>query len=163
MAERWRAMFPDTVNEVAARLVAAVVASTAVVMLVTDAWWLLVPLAYGFVARVVAGPRYSPLALLVTRVVVPRLPIDERPVAGSPKRFAQGIGATLSSLALLAWIVGATGLAALLVAMIAIAATLEAALGFCLGCKLYGLLARAGVIGDADCPECADISLRSAR
>ena len=26
--------------------------------------WILVPLAYGFVARVAAGPRYSPLGLL---------------------------------------------------------------------------------------------------
>lgn len=156
-------MFPDTVNEIAARMVAGVVAATAVVILVTQAWWLLVPLAYGFVARVVAGPRFSPLALVVTRVVVPRLSIEPRPVAGSPKRFAQGIGATLSSLALVAWLVGATGASAVLVAMIAAAASLEAGLGFCLGCKMYGLLANAGVISDAECEDCADISLRLSR
>ena len=35
--------------------------------------WIIVPLAYGFVARVTSGPRFSPLGLAVTRVVRPRL------------------------------------------------------------------------------------------
>ena len=69
------------------------------------AHWLLVPLALGFVARVAAGPKISPLALLVTRVVTPRLGVPEKLVPGPPKRFAQGIGAALSVVALLSWAV----------------------------------------------------------
>jgi hypothetical protein len=33
-------------------------------------------------------------------------------------------------------------------------ATLEAVAGFCLGCVIYGFLARAGLVGKDDCPTC---------
>lgn len=161
MLETLRTSFPETVNEVAARVVAGVVAATSLVIVVTGAHWLLVPLAYGFVARVLAGPRFSPLALLATRVIVPRLPAEPRMVAGAPKRFAQGIGAALSLTALVAWLAGAPGAATVLVAMIAVAASLEAALAFCLGCKVYGLLVRAGVVAEPTCLDCADITRRA--
>ena len=52
--------FPTTINEKAARVVAGVVALTALIALVTGAYWLLVPLAYGFWARVLTGPTLSP-------------------------------------------------------------------------------------------------------
>jgi len=126
--------------------------------------WLLVPLAYGFVARVAAGPTLSPLGRLATGVVVPALPIPARPVDGPPKRFAQGIGATLSVAAMgghLAF--GATNVALVLVAAIAVAATLEAVLGFCIGCKVFAALIRAGVLPEAACASCRDLSLRRSR
>ncbi len=161
MLETLRTSFPETVNEVAARVVAGVVAATGLVIVVTGAHWLLVPLAYGFVARMLAGPRFSPLALLATGVIVPRLPAEPKMVAGGPKRFAQGIGAALSLTALVAWLTGAPGAATVLVAMIAVAASLEAALAFCLGCKVYGLLVRAGVVAEPTCLDCADITRRA--
>ena len=155
--------FPNPVNEVAARLVAAGVVVLCLTILVTGRQWLLVPLAYGFVARVLAGPRLSPLGLLVTKVAVPRLPIDARPVPGPPKRFAQGIGATLSVGAVVAAVLGATGLAWLLVAAIAVAATLESVLAICLGCKVFAVLMRVGVVPDSVCAECSDLTTRLAR
>src|SRR3954451_24506290 len=91
--------FPRIVDEVSVRMVAAVVAPTALVALLTGAAWLALPLAAGFLLRVAAGPRLSPLALLVTRVVRPRVPLRERPAAGPPKRFAQAMGATSTSTA----------------------------------------------------------------
>jgi hypothetical protein len=154
--------FPNPVNEVAARLVAAGVVVQALAFLVTQWPVLLVTLAGGFVLRVLAGPRISPLALLVTRVVVPRLPLPAKPVPGPPKRFAQGIGATLSVSALVAWLAGATGLAVVLVAMVAIAATLEAALALCLGCHAFALLMRVGVIPPDVCVACNDLPARLA-
>jgi hypothetical protein len=154
--------FPNPVNEVAARLVATGVVLLCLAILVTLELWLIVPLAYGFVARVLTGPRLSPLGLAVTRVVVPRLPVDPRPVPGPPKRFAQGIGAVLSVGALVAAIFGASTLALLLVGAIAIAAFLEAAFAFCLGCKVFALLVRVGVVPEAICAECADVSARLA-
>jgi hypothetical protein len=154
--------FPNPVNEVAARLVAAGVVVQAVAFLVTRWPVLLVTLAVGFVLRVAAGPRFSPLALLVTRVVVPRLPVPAKLVPGPPKRFAQGIGATLSVGALFAWLAGATGLAMVLVSMIAVAATLEAALALCVGCRLFALLMRLGVIPPEVCVACNDLPARLA-
>jgi hypothetical protein len=44
---------------------------------------------------------------------------------------------------------------------VAVAATLEAAFAFCLGCKVYGVLIRLGVVPDTSCAACADLSLRS--
>ena len=58
--------FPDPVDETSARLVAAGVVVQAVVFLLVREGWLLVPLVYGFAARVAAGPTFSPLGQLVT-------------------------------------------------------------------------------------------------
>jgi hypothetical protein len=154
--------FPNPVNEVAARLVAAGVVVQAVAFLVSGWPLWLVTLAAGFVLRVLAGPRVSPLALLVTRVVVPRLSVPAKPVPGPPKRFAQGIGAALSVAALVAWLAGATGLAMVLVAMILVAATLEAVFAVCLGCKGFALLMRAGIIPPEVCVACNDVPARLA-
>lgn len=152
--------FPNPVNETSARLVAAGVVPQAVAFLVVREWWVLVPLAYGFVARVVSGPAFSPLGLFVTKAVTPRLAVQHRFVAGPPKRFAQGIGAAFSVGALLASAFGAVGLAMALIAGLAVAAFLEAAFALCLGCIAFAQLMRAGVIPDAVCVECADISAR---
>jgi hypothetical protein len=154
--------FPNPVNEVAARVVAAGVVALSLLILATGWTWLVALLAYGFVARVAAGPRFSPLALLATRLIVPSLRVAPRPVPGPPKRFAQAIGATLSVAAAVAHFgFAATGAAQLLVGAIAVAATLEAALGFCLGCAIFARLMRLGVIPDRVCAECANLSLRT--
>ena len=147
--------FPNPVNEVAARLVAAGVLALSVVELVTRDRWLLIPIAYGFVARVLTGPKLSPLGRLVTSVVVPRQPLHPRFVPGPPKRFAQGIGATLTTLALVAWLAGALGISDVLVGLLIVAAALESVFALCLGCKLFGVLMRAGVIPDRICLQCA--------
>ena len=87
--------FPNPVNEVSARIVAGGVVLLCATTLLLDQRLLLIPLAYGFVARVVSGPTLSPLGQLATRVIAPRLPVEPKLVPGPPKRFAQGIGATL--------------------------------------------------------------------
>jgi hypothetical protein len=147
--------FPDPVNEVAARLVAAGVVALGVAIIALDQPWLLVVLAYGFVARVAAGPRFSPLGLLVTKVVVPRLPVAPRPVPGPPKRFAQAIGVVFSVSALvLALVLGLTTAGYLVLGGLIVAASLEAFAGVCLGCKAFALLMRAGVIPQEVCERC---------
>jgi hypothetical protein len=152
--------FPRTVNEYAARTVAAGVVVICATTLLTGWYWLTIPLAYGFLARVLTGPTLSPLGQLATRVIAPALPLAPRPTAGVPKRFAQGIGATLSTAALISWLAGSTLASGVFVAMILAAATLESVFGFCLGCAIFARLMRAGVIPEAVCEECADISRR---
>src|SRR5271165_3589520 len=99
---RLRALFsfPNPVNEVSARLVAAGVVLMCVATIAFNLKWATAVIAYGFVARVLTGPTLSPLGQFVTRVVTPRLGLRERPVAGPPKRFAQGIGVAFSVSAL---------------------------------------------------------------
>lgn len=154
--------FPDPVNEVSARLVAAGVMVMCAAAL-AGATWVIAVLAYGFVARVATGPTLSPLGQIVTRVVTPRVPVAPRPVPGPPKRFAQGIGAALSvTAAILHFAVGATGAALALVAAILMAATLEAVAGFCAGCWLFARLIDAGLVPAYVCADCADLSRRHA-
>jgi hypothetical protein len=152
--------FPNPVNELAARTVAAGVVVLCVATLVTGQAWILVPLAYGFWARVLTGPTLSPLGQLATRVVAPRLG-PPRPVAGPPKRFAQAIGVAFSSTALvLYYAAGWTTATWVVVTLLAAAAFLESALGICLGCIAFGVLMKLGVVPDEVCAACADISIR---
>ena len=155
--------FPNPVNEVSARLVAAGVVLMTLGILVLGQTWLLAPLAYGFVARVLTGPTLSPLGQFVTRVLTPALPFEAKLVPGPPKRFAQGIGATLSVSAAVAHFgFGSTGVAVVLVGMITMAASLEAIVGFCLGCKLFALLMKAGIVPEETCEACNNLALRRA-
>src|SRR5437763_6656366 len=152
--------FPNPVNEKAARVVAGTVLIAAIVILATGWYWLLIPLAYGFWARVLTGPTLSPLGWTAQNVIAPRLGA-RRPVPGPPKRFAQGIGAAVSTtapvLALPLWLhTAATAVLGVLV----IAAGLESIFAICLGCIMFGWLLRAGLVPDEVCAECADISGR---
>jgi Domain of unknown function (DUF4395) len=151
--------FPRTINEKAARVVAGVVAITGLVALLVPAHWLVIPLAYGFWARVLTGPRLSPLGALASRVIAPRLG-EPKIVPGPPKRFAQAMGAAITTAAVVALALGARGLVELLLVLLVAAATLESALAFCVGCQIFGLLMRAGLIPDAICAECGDIWAR---
>jgi Domain of unknown function (DUF4395) len=151
--------FPRTINEKAARVVAGVVALTGLVALLVPAQWLVIPLAYGFWARVLTGPRLSPLGALASRVVAPRLG-EPKVVAGPPKRFAQAMGAAITTAAVVALALGASGVVTVLLVLLVAAATLESALAFCAGCQIFGLLIRAGVIPDEICAECGDIWAR---
>jgi hypothetical protein len=156
--------FPDPVNEVSARLVATGVVVMSVVAVAFDVPWLLAVIAYGFVARVLTGPRLSPLGLLVTRVITPRLGLAARPVPGPPKRFAQGMGAVFSVTAsILALGFGLRGAAYILMGLLVVAASLEAFAGYCLGCRVFALLMRAGIIPESVCEECADLWSRAPR
>ena len=149
--------FPRTLNEKAARTVAFVVLLAGILILATGWFWLLVPLAYGFGARVLAGPTFSPLAQFAVRVAAPRLG-EPNMVSGPPKRFAQGMGFAMTSAgAALALGFGATGAATVIVACLIVAAALESLLAYCVGCKVFGLLMRAGVVPEEICAECADI------
>jgi hypothetical protein len=152
--------FPRTVNEKAARTVAAGVVAMALLTIATGWFWLTIPLAYGFWARVLTGPTLSPLGQLATRVVAPRLGAP-KVVPGPPKRFAQAMGLVMSTTALvLGLALGLETAAAVVLLALAAAASLEAFAGVCLGCEIFRVLMRAGVVPETVCLECADIWAR---
>lgn len=147
--------FPHPVNEVSARIVAGTVVVLAVLTIALDVPWLTAVIAYGFVARVLTGPTLSPLGQIVTRWVTPRLPFEPKFVPGPPKRFAQGIGAVFSvTAAVLALGFGDTGSAYVVLGLLAVAAALEAVFAFCLGCKVFALLIKTGLIPEQVCARC---------
>jgi hypothetical protein len=152
--------FPNPVNEKAARVVAGAVLATVLVMVATGWYWLLIPLAYGFWARVLTGPKLSPLGLVASRVIAPRLGPPKH-VPGPPKRFAQGTGAAMSTLALILFFgVGSAAATDVVLAMFVVAAGLESVFAICIGCNVYWQLERHGVV--PECEDCRDISARFA-
>lgn len=157
--------FPDVVNEYAARTVAAGVVTLTALYVVTGSGWLLIPLVYGFWARVLAGPRFSPLGLFATKIVAPPRGgwrgLRVRLVPGPPKRFAQGIGAALSTLGGVLHLAGLATAPQIVIGAITGAAFAEAAFGFCLGCVIFGKLMAAGLISESVCDACNDLSLRT--
>ena len=155
--------FPEIVNDYAARCTAALVVGLAVITVLVPSplqTWLAGALVLGFALRVAGGPRYSPFGRLSVHVLAPRVSTEPKMVAGAPKRFAQTIGLVMSSVAFALFLAGlATAGVVVLVVLIA-AALAEAALGFCLGCWIYGQLQRAGVVSEDACVDCADIWAR---
>ncbi|MHC6593020.1 DUF4395 domain-containing protein [Arthrobacter sp. C152] len=151
--------FPNPVNEYAARVTAGLVVLLAAVTAAAGSVWGLLAIAVGFWLRVLFGPRISPLALLSVKIITPRLG-KVKLVPGPPKRFAQGIGAAVSTAALLLLAAGAAPAAWTLLGILVAAASLEAFAGFCLGCAIFGFLQRRGLIPDDVCEACNDISLR---
>lgn len=152
--------FPNPVNETSARIVATGAVGMSVLFVITGNPWVLVPLTYGFVARVLTGPLLSPLGRIATEVITPRLKRDHVFVAGPPKRFAQGIGAVFSVTASVLWILDLETASRVVIFMLAGAASLEAFVGYCLGCAIFSRLMRWGVIPASVCEECNDISAR---
>ena len=152
--------FPNPVNEKAARVVAGVVLIAVLVILATGAYWLLIPLAYGFWARVLTGPTLSPLGWAAQNVVAPRLG-PKKPVPGPPKRFAQGMGAAMATAALVFGPILRYDTAAdAILGLFVVAAGLESIFAICLGCQVFAGLMRVGVIPESVCEECADVSRR---
>jgi Domain of unknown function (DUF4395) len=150
--------FPNPVNETSARLVAGSVAVLALLTIAFQQGWLIPVLAYGFVARTLTGPKLSPLGLVATRIVTPRLHVSHRYSPGPAKRFAQAVGAVFTVAAtILYYAAGQHTAAFALVGVIVVFASLEAAFGLCVGCKTFYLGMRLGLVPPSICEDCARI------
>ncbi|GAB2916770.1 DUF4395 domain-containing protein [Rhodococcus aerolatus] len=88
------------------------------------------------------GPRRSPYGALFARVVAPRLsPVTERePVP--PLRFAQLVGFGFALVGTAGFLLSAPLVGAVATGFALVAALLNAAFDFCLGCQLYPLVRR---------------------
>ena len=149
-------------NEKAARVVAGVVLATVLVILATGAYWLLIPLAYGFWARVLTGPTLSPLGWAAQNVIAPRLG-PKKPVPGPAQAVRAGDGGGDGDRSARARsVLGLDTAADVILGLFVIAAGLESIFAVCLGCHVFSLLMRAGLVPESVCEECADISLRLA-
>jgi len=154
--------FPNPVNDASARTVALGVVTMSLIALLTNQSWLLIVLTYGFIARLATGPTLSPLGQFAVRVAGPRLVKWQKFVPGPPKRFAQGIGAVLTSAATIVWLSIGWSVARWILLPLIAAASLEGFFGFCLGCTAFGWLIRAGLVPESVCAECGDLSARYA-
>lgn len=94
----------------------------------------------------VLSPRTQPWAVLFRTVVRPRLSAPKELEDPRPPRFAQGVGLIVVVVGLVLQLLGVPLALPIATAAAFVAAFLNAAFGFCLGCELYLLLRRAGVL-----------------
>jgi hypothetical protein len=153
--------FPETINEYAARMVAGFIVLLAVLFLYTKSLFVLAFMVYGFLARIIAGPSLSPVALLVTKIIIPKIGNPYAECPGPPKRFAQFIGLIFTSSALYLALNNQPITAHLLIGILAIFAALESIMSFCAGCWFFKQMMKWGWIPLDVCEKCKDISLVS--
>lgn len=110
------------------------------------AFLLLVVLAAIFVWSAAAGVARNPWSALFRRLIRPRLAPPAELEDAAPPTFAQGVGALVTLVGVVLHLSGVPyGLVAAASAAF-VAAFLNGAFGYCLGCQLYLLLVRAGLV-----------------
>lgn len=114
-----------------------------VVVILTGNPWLLVFQTAVFALGAFAGPKWHPYGQLYRNLVQPRLGPVQDWEDPRPPRFAQLVGFLVAGVGVLIWALTGAGSAILVAACIAlIAAFLNAAFGFCLGCEIYPFVVR---------------------
>jgi len=119
------------------RFAALITTVVLAVVLITGSVWVLAAQALVFAAGAVFGLRYSPYGLLYRRLVRPRLGPPREVEPEAPPRFAQAVGLVFAVTGVAGYAAGVTWLGAAATAAALLAAFLNAAFGFCLGCKIY--------------------------
>jgi hypothetical protein len=95
-----------------------------------------------------AGVQRHPYGLFFRAVVRPRLKPPTELEDPTPPTFAQGVGLVITALGLILSLIPGVGLALPIAAGLAfIAAFLNSVFAYCLGCQIYLLLVRAGILG----------------
>jgi hypothetical protein len=117
------------------------------------AFILLVALTALFAWGAFAGITKHPYGILFKKFLQPRLaPVTEREDQ-APPTFAQGVGFVVALVGVVVHLVGVPyGLVAAASAAF-IAAFLNSVFAYCLGCQIYLLLVRAGVLGRKSAPS----------
>src|SRR6478735_7956150 len=95
----------------------------------------------------VAWPRTAPWGVLYRKFVAPRLAKPSELEDPRPPRFAQGVGLFVVGVGLALGLLGVPWALPIAAALAFVAAFLNAAFGLCLGCQLYLLLQRVGLVG----------------
>ena len=112
------------------------------VVLITGSAWLLAAQLLVFAVGAVFGLRYAPYGVVYRRLVRPRLGPPARTEAEAPPRFSQGVGAVFAAGGVLGYALGASAVGITFTAFALIAAFLNAAFDFCLGCQVYLFIQR---------------------
>ena len=99
-----------------------------------------------------AGIQRHPYGVLYRRLVAKRLTPPTEREHPAPPTFAQGVGLLVTAVGLALHLVGVPGALVVAAAAAFVAAFLNAAFAYCLGCQLYVLLVRLGIIRRASSP-----------
>lgn len=146
--------FPEHVSEAAIRVAAGQAFVLSLLAVAFRFPWLALILAVDYGLRVFAGPRWSFLSFTARTLLVPLFRIRGEQIPYPPKRFAASIGFSLSALAFFLAVFTGTWAWLLPLAVLCLFSALESFLGFCAGCKIYGLLMRLHIVPEHNCPQC---------
>jgi len=126
-----------TVDVRGPRFAAWVTSAVLALALVLGSGVLVAVQAVVFAVGAFAGLRFAPYGVLFRVLVAPRLgpPVEREPEA--PPRFAQLVGFGFAVVGAAGYLLGAPVLGAIATGLALVAALLNAATGFCLGCELY--------------------------
>ena len=121
------------------RFGAGVSAVILIVAAITGAPWLVAVALASIGVSAAFGLRYSIYGIVWRRIAAAAGLGKVEPEHEYPPRFAQVLGSTALTLALIAFLVGATTLGWVFTLAVAALQTLLAVTGYCLGCRLYFL------------------------
>lgn len=125
------------------RFAATITTVVLALVLITGSGWLVLAQAVVFALPALFGMRFSPYGALFRVLVRPRLGPPAETEDAAPVRFSQTVGLLFTIVAAAGYLGGLTALGVVATAFALAAAFLNAAFGFCLGCEMYGLIARA--------------------
>lgn len=125
------------------------IASASVAQRALDPGFLLAVVIAGLFLWSVLSPATAPWGVLFRRAVRPRLSPPSELEDPRPPRFAQGVGLFVVTIGLVLHLAGVPWALPIATAAAFVAAFLNAAIGLCLGCQLYLLLQRIGILGRA--------------
>ena len=99
-----------------------------------------------FAVGALAGVQRHPYGLLYRKLVRPRLKPPLELEDPAPPTFAQGVGLFVVGLGIVLHLLGVPFALVIAAAAAFVAAFLNSVFAYCLGCQIYLLLARAGII-----------------
>ena len=127
------------INEQIARLNAAFTFLILLSFLITQDILIIVFLVIDFIIRAIPYSKYSPVNI-ISKNIARYLSLGEKLINAGPKIFAARIGSFMSALIIAAKVLSFTELSWILAGVLLLFSFLEAALGFCVACKLYPLI-----------------------
>lgn len=131
---------------VGASITAVLLASVVLLGASTGGLWLLTFIMLSFLLGTARGAEGSWQGMLFKRFVRPRLGPPTEWEDRRPPRFAQGVGLFVTAVGVLLGFLGVLPAVPIAAAVAFVAAALNAVVGLCLGCEMYLLMRRAGLV-----------------
>lgn len=127
-------------------IVVLVVVALGLVGLTTAATILLAAQAVVFLVAAIVGAARHPYGFVFKRLIRPRLAPPVELEDPAPPTFSQGVGFVVVALGIVLQLVGVPYAVVVAAAAAFVVAFLNSVFGYCVGCQIYLLLARVGVI-----------------
>lgn len=139
------AKYPQTLDNKVIRTVAAFTFFSTLLIYTQFLAWIVIPLFLDFTLRYI-HPKYSILAYLAKIIQRDLLESEAQPVYSPAKRFAVLIGVVMTALMSVAYIFSLTTILLVLNSILLVACSLQAFANYCIGCRVYDILVRMGLI-----------------